>query len=183
MPSRYLAHRRAVQYWLHVSHDAWFAPLLPTFRGRGPLKRLQNIAALYDLTETTGISDGEPCPFDKDTWRNKVHEAVGDAAVRYLQEQTAQRGLSGPEVAPRRNGLLKLVARPYVREGGSLAKYGVLFRQCFLTTRFGDWDVRHHRPCPHCSSPGHFADPCHLLECAEAPPELASVRSASAHHW
>jgi endonuclease/exonuclease/phosphatase family metal-dependent hydrolase len=178
MPSRYLAHRRAVQYWLHVSHDAWFAPLLPTFRGRGPLKRLQNIAALYDLTETTGISDGEPCPFDKDTWRNKVHEAVGDAAVRYLQEQTAQRGLSGPEVAPRRNGLLKLVARPYVREGGSLAKYGVLFRQCFLTTRFGDWDVRHHRPCPHCSSPGHFADPCHLLECVEAPPDLASVRSA-----
>jgi hypothetical protein len=26
-----------------------------------------------------------------------------------------------------------LVARPCVREGGSLAKYGVLFRQCFLT--------------------------------------------------
>jgi hypothetical protein len=70
------------------------------------------------------------------------------------------------------------VARPCVREGGYLAKYGVLFRQCFLTTRFGDWGGRHHRPCPHCSSPGHFADPCHLLECAEAPPGLASVRSA-----
>jgi hypothetical protein len=45
--------------------------------------------------------------------------------------------------------LPKLVARPYVREGGYLAKYGVPFRQCFLTTRFGDWGGRHHRPCPH----------------------------------
>jgi hypothetical protein len=109
-----------VQYWLHVSHDAWFAPLLPTFRGRGPLKRLQNTAALYDFTETAGTSGGESCPFDKDTWRNKVHAAVDDAAVRYLQERAAQRGLSGPEVASRRNGLLKLAGGPPLCTRGRL---------------------------------------------------------------
>jgi hypothetical protein len=87
-----------------VSRDAWFAPLLPTFRGRGPLKRLQNTAASYDLTETTGTSGGESCPFDKDTWRNKVHAAVDDAAVRYLQEQAAQRDLLCDRLAATKSG-------------------------------------------------------------------------------
>jgi hypothetical protein len=44
--------------------------------------------------------------------------------------------------------------------------------------RFRDWDPRHGRPCLHCSKPGHFADPCHLLECDQAPSALSAVRSS-----
>jgi hypothetical protein len=46
VPSKFTAHRRVVQYWLHVSHDSWFAPPLSDFRGRGPTRRLENVAAL-----------------------------------------------------------------------------------------------------------------------------------------
>jgi hypothetical protein len=52
LPSKFVAHRRGVQYWLHVSHDAWFAPLLTDFRGQGPTNRLQD----------TGLSTGSRRP-------------------------------------------------------------------------------------------------------------------------
>jgi hypothetical protein len=70
------------------------------------------------------------------------------------------------------------VAQPYVLEGADLAKYGVAFRQCAVSGRFRDWDPRHGRPRPHCSKPGHFADPCHLLECDKAPSALLAARTA-----
>jgi hypothetical protein len=41
-----------------------------------------------------------------------------------------------------------------------------------------DWGPRHGRPRPHCSKPGHFADPCHLLECDKAPSALLAARTA-----
>jgi hypothetical protein len=198
VPSKFLAHRRAVQYWLHVSHDAWFAPLLPEFRGQGPRQRLQNIASLYGLhkttergtsaaytlaflgnRDTTGIDREADFPFSKERWHRKVHDAVEDAAARHLQTKAAERQLPGPETVTKRNGLLKLLPRLYIREGGELAKYGVVFRQCALSGRFQPWDNRHEQPCPHCHSPYKFGDPCHLLVCAGAPPAFAAARSAA----
>jgi hypothetical protein len=55
VPSKFVAHRRTVQYWLHVSHDSWFAPLLSDFRGQGPTRRLQNTAALYGFTRSNPL--------------------------------------------------------------------------------------------------------------------------------
>jgi hypothetical protein len=80
-------------------------------------------------------------------------------------------------VTAKRSNLLELVAQPYVPEGADLAKYGVAFRQSAVSGRFREWDPRHGRPCPHCSVPGHFADPCHLLECDKAPSALLAART------
>jgi hypothetical protein len=65
------------------------------------------------------------------------------------------------------------------REGGELAKYGVIFRQCALSGRFQPWDNRHGQPCPHCHGPYKFGDPCHWLVCAGAPPAFAAARSGA----
>jgi hypothetical protein len=163
VPSKFTAHRRVVQYWLHVSHDSWFAPLLSDFRGQGPLRRLQNTAALYGFTRTTELSGGRTYPTSKEVWHKRVRDAVADAAARFLRAKAVERKLPGPAVIAKRNNLLKLVAQPYVLEGADLAQYGVAFRQSAVSGRFREWDPRHCRPCPHCNKPGHFADPCHLL--------------------
>jgi hypothetical protein len=178
VPSKFTAHRRVVQYWLHVSHDSWFAPLLSDFRGQGPTRRLQNTAALYGFTRTTELSGGRTYPTSKEVWHKGVRDAVADAAARFLQAKAVERKLPGPAVVAKRNNLLKLVAQPYVPEGADLAKYGVAFRQSAVSGRFREWDPRHCRPCPHCSVPGHFADPCHLLQCDKAPSALLAARTA-----
>jgi hypothetical protein len=67
VPSKFTAHRRVTQYWLHVSHDSRFAPLLSDFRGQGPTRRLQNTAALYGFTRTAELSGGRTYPTSKET--------------------------------------------------------------------------------------------------------------------
>jgi hypothetical protein len=103
--------------------------------------------------DTTGVDREADFPFSKERWHRKVHDAVEDAAARHLQTKAAERQLPGPETVTKRNGLLKLLPRLYVREGGELAEYGVVFRQCALSGRFQPWDNRHEQPCPHCHSP------------------------------
>jgi hypothetical protein len=126
VPSKFVAHRRVVQYWLHVSHDSWFAPLLSDFRGQGPSRRLQNTAALCGFTRTTETSDGRTYPISKEVRHKRVRDAVADAAARlFLQAKAVGRKLPGPAVVAKRNNLLQLVAQPYVLEGADLAKYGV----------------------------------------------------------
>jgi hypothetical protein len=158
------------------------APLLPEFRGRGPRQRLQNTASLYGPhktaergtstsyalaflgnRDTTGTDREADFPFSKERWHRRVRDAVGDAAARHLRAKAAERQPPGPETVTKRNGLLKLLPRLYVREGGALAKYGVVFRQCALSGRFQPWDNRHEQPCRRCHSPYKFGDPCHLL--------------------
>jgi hypothetical protein len=130
VPSKFLAHRRAVQYWLHVSYGAWFAPLLPEFRCQGPRQRLQSTTSLYGLhktaergtstaytlaflgnRDTTGTDRKADFPFSKERWHRKVHDAVEDAATRHLQTKAAERHLPGPETVTKRNGPLKLLPR------------------------------------------------------------------------
>jgi hypothetical protein len=186
LPSKFLGHRRALQFWRHISHDAWFADLLQTFHGQGPLKRLTGIAAFYGLSETTElhVETGVSYPFAKDQWHQMVRDLVDDAAARHLQAEAADRQLLGPQVVRKKRSeggkkktLLKLVPRPYVAKGGELAKYGVVFRQCASSGRFALWDPRRERACQHCYSLSKFGDPCHLLTCAGAPPTFVEARN------
>jgi hypothetical protein len=172
LPARFLAHRRMIQYWLHINRDAWFAGLLPSFHGQGPIRRLRNVADEYGLAETTEVFESvdgcEAYPISKESWQNRVRQAVDDKAVKYLESRALARGLPGPERALRKNGRLKLVPRPYVGEGGELAKYGVVFRQCVVSTRFEPWDRRSLKACHHCHSDSTYGDLAHLLSCAPA---------------
>jgi hypothetical protein len=106
---------------------------------------------------------GRTYPTSKETWHKRVRDAVAGTAARFLQAKAAERKLPGPAVVATRNNLVKLVAQPYVLEGADLAKYGVAFRQSAVSGRFREWDPRHGRRCPHCSVPGHFADPATCL--------------------
>jgi hypothetical protein len=58
-----------------------------------------------------------------------------------------------------------------------LRKYGVAFRQCALSSRFGSWDARQHSACPRAAAPAPSQAPATLLECAEAPPRLTAAKS------
>jgi hypothetical protein len=181
MPSKFLGHRRALQFCRHISHDAWFATLLPMFHGQGPLKRLTGIASLYGLNGTTDVDaeTGASYPFSREQWQRIVRDVVDDAAVKHLQVEAAQRQLPGPEVVlKKKKNLLKLVPRPYVREGGELATYGVVFRQCALSSRFASWDLRRERACQHCFSQDKFGDPCHMLTCAGASAAFLEARES-----
>lgn len=186
LPSKFLGHRRALQFWRHISHDAWFAPLVPSFHGQGPLKRLTGIAAVYGLSETTvlDVSTGVSYPFDKDRWKEKVREVVDNVAVEHLQKEAADRQLPGPQFVRRKrdNGeemvtLLKLVPRPYVAKGGDLAKHGVVFRHCAVLGRFASWNPwQHAQPCRHCSTRAKFGDPYHVFTCPGAPADFLEAR-------
>jgi hypothetical protein len=118
VPSKLVAHRRVVQYWLHVSHDSWFAPLLSDFRGQGSTKRLQNTAALYGFTRTAQLSGGRTYPTSKEVWHKRVRDAVADAAARFLQTKAVERKLPGPAVVAKRNNLLN-VGGPALRTSPS----------------------------------------------------------------
>lgn len=178
LPSKFLGHRRMLQYWRHVTNEAWFARLLPTFFGQGPLRRLRNVASLYGLELTTEVSLGVTYPIPGDSWQARVREVVDDAAVKHLQAeaQASERRFPGPEVSRRRNQSLKLIARPYVCEGGELAKYGVVFRQCVEVGRFQSWDLRSLKPCQYCQCESKFGDLAHLLSCDGVPQAFADMR-------
>jgi hypothetical protein len=179
LPSKFLGHCRAVQYWRHINHYAWFAPLLPLLHGQGPQSRLRNIASLYGLVETTELSLGVAYPLSKDRWHCKVREAVGDAAAKYLQTAASQRHLPAPKVfQQKKKGPLKLVVRPYITEGAELAKYGVAFRQSAYTGRFGEGDTRRTLPCKLCNRPGKYQDPSHAVECSGVPESFRLIRKA-----
>lgn len=181
MSSKYLAHRRVVQYWRHVNHDAWFAHLLPSFRGQGPRQRLSNVAALYGLSQTTEVDreSGVAYPYSVEQWKQRVHAAVGDAAARHLQAAAAHRQFPEPEVVTKKStGLLRLVPRPYLLEGGELAKYGVIFRQCAIQGRYREDDPRALRRCHLCHRVETYRDLPHLLTCQGVPESFSNARAS-----
>jgi hypothetical protein len=85
---------------LHVSRDAWFAPLLTDLRGRGPTKRLRNAAPLYGFARTAESSGGKTYATSKEVWHKhkRVRDAAADAAARYLRAEAAEGRLPGPAV-------------------------------------------------------------------------------------
>lgn len=176
IPSKFLGDRRILQYWRHVTNDAWFARLLPSFHGQGPLTRLREVASKYCLEETTEVSLGATYPIPRNSWQARVREAVDDEAVKFLQAEAAKKQLPGPEIAPKKNHRLKLVPRLYVREGGELAKYGVVFRQCVESRRFPSWDERSRKSCQYCQCENKFGHLDHLLSCTGVPQAFAESR-------
>jgi hypothetical protein len=149
VPSKFTAHRRVMQYWLRVSRDSWFAPLLSDFRGQGPTRRLQNTAALYGFTRTTELSGGRTYPVSKEVWHKRVRDAVADAAARFLRAKAVERKLPGPAVVAKRNNLLKLVG-PALRTGGRRPRQvrGRVPAVRNLGPLPREWNPRHGRPCP-----------------------------------
>ena len=124
-PSKYLAHRRALNFLWHIENTAWFGNYLPYLKGPGPYKRLLNIAHEYeiDVSEVRKVT--------KDAWSNTVKKAVMEKAAEEVSRQLASRGL--PPTEP----LLK--CRPYVRLGGFKAMFGVQYRWRMLKHRHPDF--------------------------------------------
>ena len=87
-------------------------------RGPGPLKRLTNLAALYDLDlSTIRLSS-------KAVWDKSVKAAVRAAACRAVNAELLERHL--PEVRE------EFKARDYLRYAGALGRVGVQYRWSIL---------------------------------------------------
>jgi hypothetical protein len=56
--SKFVAHSRSLSYYWHLRHKAWFRDMLPHLEGRGPLRRIEEMAQLHgvELAETEANS-------------------------------------------------------------------------------------------------------------------------------
>jgi hypothetical protein len=149
-------------------------------QNRGTRDERAYTLAFFGNRDTTGVDREADFPFSKERWHRKVRDAVEDAAARHLQTKAAERQLPGPETVTKRNGLLKLLPRLYIRPGRRRTRR---VRSGFPSVRprgaVPTWDNRREQPRPHCHSPYKFGDPCHLLVCAGAPPAFAAARNAA----
>lgn len=118
LPSKYLAHQRALMHLWHLHNEAWFRNHLADLRGVGPLRRLTNLAAQYQLDLST-IRLTSKAAWDKD-----VKAAVRAAACRAVNADLLVRNL--PEVRD------EFKAREYLRYAGALGRMGVQYRWSIL---------------------------------------------------
>jgi hypothetical protein len=118
LPSKYMAHQRALMHLWHLHNEAWFRNHLGDLRGAGPLKRLTNLAALYQLDlSTLRLSS-------KAAWDKNVKAAVRAAACRDVDVDLLVRTL--PEARD------EFKAREYLRYAGALGRVGVQYRWSVL---------------------------------------------------
>jgi hypothetical protein len=102
----------------HLHNEAWFRNHLGDLRGAGPLKRLTNLAALYQLDlSTLRLSS-------KAAWDKNVKAAVRAAACRDVDVDLLVRTL--PEARD------EFKAREYLRYAGALGRVGVQYRWSVL---------------------------------------------------
>jgi hypothetical protein len=118
LPCKYLAHQRALMHLWHLHNEAWFRNHLADLRGAGPLKRLTNLAAQYQLNLST------ICLSSKAAWDKDVKAAVRAAACRTVNADLLERNL--PEVRE------EFKAREYLRFAGALGRVGVQYRWSIL---------------------------------------------------
>jgi hypothetical protein len=173
LPSRYMGHRRALQYLWRVVHESWFRHLLPELHGRGSMLRLEGLVRLYGLELATVLDPA--C--DKQDWYAAVKRVTVAAAVQHLSSKAQARGLPGPEPG--------LKPRRYVVVGGHLCRFGVQYRQAVLEGSVARWQQpladggRAARRCPWCLHEESHADVAHAMECAQAPVCFADKRQAA----
>lgn len=118
LPSKFMAHTRAlVQLW-HIIHEAWFRNLLPHLCGLGPYERLLKIAQEYNID--TGLLRS----MTRDKWKDHVKQIIKGAAEKHMAAELEARGLPKPEQ--------QTESRIYVRIGGSRAQYGIQYRWALL---------------------------------------------------
>ena len=172
-PSRYMGHRRALQYLWRVVHDSWFRHLLPVLHGRGPMLRLEGLVRLYGLDMATVLDPAG----DKHDWYKAVKQATLAKAAQHMSSQAQARGFPGPE--PR------LKPRQYVAKGGHLGRFGVQYRHAVLEGTVARWQQpladggRAPRRCPWCQAEESHADVAHAMECDQAPEAFAAKRQAA----
>ena len=126
--SKYYAHRRALGHLWHLHNQAWFRNHLGDLQGKGPLKRLQELARSYELD----ISDIKTV--SKESWKARIKRATTDLAEKTLNTTLTTKGMP-IEVKP---GCKR---RDYIDRGGPSARAGLQLR----------WELLHH----HHTSPNH----------------------------
>lgn len=126
--SKYYAHRRALGHLWHLHNQAWFRNHLGDLQGKGPLKRLQELARSYELD----ISDIKTV--SKESWKARIKRVTTDLAEKTLNTTLTTKGMP-IEVKP---GCKR---RDYIDRGGPSARAGLQLR----------WELLHH----HHTSPNH----------------------------
>lgn len=113
--SRYLADYRALSYYWHLSRETWFHDLLPMFQGTTPLQRIVDMAQLYGIDLDTVRN------FAQSEWKGHVKAKIMEAAEEHMNVLLLNR-----RYPYKAEPFMRM--RPYIRNGGSHARYGLKFR-------------------------------------------------------
>jgi len=114
LPAELLGHIRCLSLLWRLENQVWFKDKLRDLIGKGPYNRLKNIANQHQLTPALAKTKS------KASWYTLTRERVRQAAERRYTALAAKRHMPGPE----RN----MKQRPYVSQGGALARFGVQMR-------------------------------------------------------
>jgi hypothetical protein len=173
LPSKFTAHRRATQYWLRVSRHAC-SPLCSLTSG---------VKAPPDALRTPRLSTGSRVPRSLTvggrTPPPRRCGTRGCAALWPAQLRATSgpgnAGSPGPRSSP--NATTSSSWRPNPTSARALTSPSTELRSGSAQSQADSATGTrgNGRPCPHRSKPGHFADPCDLLECDQAPSALLAA--------
>jgi hypothetical protein len=114
LPSKFLAHKRALGYLWHLFNKAWFRHHIANLEGIGPYMRLRQLAQKYKID----LLDIQIC--SKEGWMSKVNKAVLEVALEDWTTLSKEKGVPEPSK--------DFKANKYIMLGGGLAKHGVEYR-------------------------------------------------------
>lgn len=113
--SKYFAHRRALAHLWQLHNQAWFREHLLDLTGKGPLKRLQDLAKSY------GVDTSDIHTVSKDQWKARIKRVVADRAETDHNATLRAKGLP-VEV---QGGFRR---QYYIEAGGHAARAGLRLR-------------------------------------------------------
>ena len=114
LPSKFLAHKRALGYLWHLFNKAWFRHHIANLDGIGPYMRLRQLAQRYKID----LLDIQIC--SKEGWMSKVNKAVLDVAMEDWTKLSREKRVPEPSK--------DFKPHKYIKLGGGLAKHGVEYR-------------------------------------------------------
>lgn len=114
LPAEYLAHIRSLNLLWRLENNVWYKDLLTDLSGPAPYKRLLGVATKYGVTVDDARSKS------KASWSSLIKIKIKTKAANDLHAKAIERNLPPPEP--------QLKPRPYIKQGGAYARYGVVFR-------------------------------------------------------
>ena len=114
LPAEYLAHIRSLNLLWRLENNVWYKDLLTALNGPAPYQRLLSVASRY------GVTVAEARSSSKASWSSLIKTKIKIMAVEDIKKKAIERNLPSPE--------LRMAPRPYIKQGGAYAVYGVQFR-------------------------------------------------------
>lgn len=153
IPSKYLAHCRALGYLWNLVNHAWFRHHLTDLHGPSPYDRLINLAREY------GMDPMQAQDKSKQEWKAAIKNAVITKAVAEYSLLAKEKNVDPPEK--------DFKPRHYVLVGGGVAKYGIRYRWEHISNeraRAGTQVQVQPEACQHCKRDHNVQISSHIVD-------------------